>query len=145
MAVFWVVAPCSLVEVYRRSRGACCLHHYGDRPCTGLHGATTQKTAIWMWECSKFVETENLIQVYILHYIFMTGNVSYFRETVARCTCGLCLLNHAISITKTRRLYAMLAAYSDRISCTWRSVTVVLGTDSSSVTTGVWEVHFVRR
>jgi hypothetical protein len=31
MAVFWVLAPCSLVEVYRRFRGACCLHHQGDR------------------------------------------------------------------------------------------------------------------
>jgi hypothetical protein len=29
-AVFWVVAPCNLVEVYRRFRGACCLHHQGD-------------------------------------------------------------------------------------------------------------------
>jgi hypothetical protein len=29
MDVFWVVAPCSLVEVYRRFRGACCLHHQG--------------------------------------------------------------------------------------------------------------------
>jgi hypothetical protein len=29
MAVFWVVAPCCLVEVYRRFRGACCLHHQG--------------------------------------------------------------------------------------------------------------------
>jgi hypothetical protein len=38
MAVFWVVDPCSLVEVYRRFRGACCLNH---------HGATTQKTAIF--------------------------------------------------------------------------------------------------
>jgi hypothetical protein len=37
--VFWVVAPCSLVEVYRRFRGACCLHH---------HGATIQKTAIFV-------------------------------------------------------------------------------------------------
>jgi hypothetical protein len=27
MAVFWVVAPCSLVEVYRLFRGACCLYH----------------------------------------------------------------------------------------------------------------------
>jgi hypothetical protein len=27
MAVFWVVAPCSLVEVYRSFRGAYCLHH----------------------------------------------------------------------------------------------------------------------
>jgi hypothetical protein len=30
MAVFWVVAPCSLVEVYRRFKGACCLHHEGE-------------------------------------------------------------------------------------------------------------------
>jgi hypothetical protein len=29
MAVFWVLAPCSLVEVCRRFRGACCLHHQG--------------------------------------------------------------------------------------------------------------------
>jgi hypothetical protein len=27
MAVFWDVAPCGLVEVYRRFRGACCPHH----------------------------------------------------------------------------------------------------------------------
>jgi hypothetical protein len=27
MAVFWVVAPCSLVEVYQRFRGLCCLQH----------------------------------------------------------------------------------------------------------------------
>jgi hypothetical protein len=29
MAVFWVVAPGSLVEVYRHFRGTCCLHHQG--------------------------------------------------------------------------------------------------------------------
>jgi hypothetical protein len=34
MAVFWVVAPCSLVEVYQRFRGSCCLHHQG-RPDDG--------------------------------------------------------------------------------------------------------------
>jgi hypothetical protein len=44
MAVFWVVAPCSLVEVYQRFRGPCCLPHQGVR----LHGATTQKTAIFV-------------------------------------------------------------------------------------------------
>jgi hypothetical protein len=27
--VFWLVAPCSLVEVYRRFRGACYVHHHG--------------------------------------------------------------------------------------------------------------------
>jgi hypothetical protein len=30
MAIFWVVAPCSLVEVYQRFRGPCRLHHQGD-------------------------------------------------------------------------------------------------------------------
>jgi hypothetical protein len=29
MAVFWVVAPCRLVEVYRRFGGDCCLHYQG--------------------------------------------------------------------------------------------------------------------
>jgi hypothetical protein len=36
MAVFWVVAPCSLVEVYQRFRGPCCLHHQGDDRCENL-------------------------------------------------------------------------------------------------------------
>jgi hypothetical protein len=30
MAVFWVVEPCSLVEVYQRFRGPCYLHHRPD-------------------------------------------------------------------------------------------------------------------
>jgi hypothetical protein len=30
ISVFWFVAPCSLVEVYQRFRGPCCLHHQGD-------------------------------------------------------------------------------------------------------------------
>jgi hypothetical protein len=30
LAVFWVVAPCSLVEVYQRFRGTCCLHYQDD-------------------------------------------------------------------------------------------------------------------
>jgi hypothetical protein len=30
MAVFWVAAPYSLVEVYQYFRSPCCLHHQGD-------------------------------------------------------------------------------------------------------------------
>jgi hypothetical protein len=29
-AVFWVAAPCNLVEVYQCFRGPCCLHHRPD-------------------------------------------------------------------------------------------------------------------
>jgi hypothetical protein len=43
MAVFWDVAPCSLIGVYRRFRGAYCL---SSRPDDGRR-ATTQKTAIF--------------------------------------------------------------------------------------------------
>jgi VanZ family protein len=57
MAVFWGVAPGSVVEVYQLFRGPCCLHHQGDRPDDRLHGATTQKTAIF---------TYNILTIYIL-------------------------------------------------------------------------------
>jgi hypothetical protein len=30
ISIFWDVAPCSIVEVDRRFRGAYCLHHQGD-------------------------------------------------------------------------------------------------------------------
>jgi hypothetical protein len=30
MAVFWVVVPYSLVDIYQHLRGACCLHHQAD-------------------------------------------------------------------------------------------------------------------
>jgi hypothetical protein len=52
MAVFWVVAPCSLVAVYKRFRGQYCLYHQGGwwrqqgllkhwQNSARLHGATT--------------------------------------------------------------------------------------------------------
>jgi hypothetical protein len=63
MEVFWVVAPCSLEESYRRFEGACCLYHQDDSSpwwwrqqeplkrrwtSTRLHDTTTQKTAIFI-------------------------------------------------------------------------------------------------
>jgi hypothetical protein len=48
MAVFWIVAPCRLVWVYKYFRGLYCLHHHGD------HGGNTDP-----WNVGK------LIPVYI--------------------------------------------------------------------------------
>jgi hypothetical protein len=45
MAIFWVVAPCSLVEVYRRFRGSLAASIIGAIALR--HGATIQKTAIF--------------------------------------------------------------------------------------------------
>jgi hypothetical protein len=50
------IAPCSLAEVYRRFRGACCLHHQGlmiealkrRSISTRLHDATSQTTVIFI-------------------------------------------------------------------------------------------------
>jgi hypothetical protein len=45
MAVFWVVASCCLVEVYRRFRDAYCLHHQGDAENTEIHKTTRLNTS----------------------------------------------------------------------------------------------------
>jgi hypothetical protein len=54
MAVFWVVAPCSVVEVHQRFRGPFCLHH---------QGATTQKTVIFVLTAVRTSDPAEFIQV----------------------------------------------------------------------------------
>jgi hypothetical protein len=48
MAAFWVVAPCSLVEVYRRFRSPCCLHNQSDGILIALmmDAASTSETSV---------------------------------------------------------------------------------------------------
>jgi hypothetical protein len=52
MAVFWVVAPCSPVEVYQSFRGPCCLHHQGASSI-----------------CMKYENNPMLVMIYIIKYI----------------------------------------------------------------------------
>jgi hypothetical protein len=40
ITVFWDVAPCSMVEVYRRFTGVYCLHHQGDETSVYLYQTT---------------------------------------------------------------------------------------------------------
>jgi hypothetical protein len=56
MAVIWVVAPCSLVEVYQRFRGPCCLHHQDDSPLP-------LKVATWKISICEYMIKMNLRQV----------------------------------------------------------------------------------
>jgi hypothetical protein len=46
MAVFWVVVPCSLVEIYQRFRGPCCLHHQGDQGTLMMEAAKTSEMLV---------------------------------------------------------------------------------------------------
>jgi hypothetical protein len=46
MADFWVMAPCSLVEVYKRFRGLCRIHHLGDCLIALIEAARTSETLV---------------------------------------------------------------------------------------------------
>jgi hypothetical protein len=59
MDVFWVVAPCSLVEVYKRFRGPCCLHHQGDQKCYFLNRSLV---TIRLLQCDKVTSETQLVQ-----------------------------------------------------------------------------------
>jgi hypothetical protein len=52
LRAFWDIAPCSLVGVDRRFRGAYCLHHQGDESSPTplrLHGAISQKALVFSY------------------------------------------------------------------------------------------------
>jgi hypothetical protein len=47
IAVFWVIVLCSLVEVYQRFGGACCLHHQDNELITLMMEAeSTSETSV---------------------------------------------------------------------------------------------------
>jgi hypothetical protein len=57
MVVFWVVAPCSLVEVHQRFRGSCCLHHQGDKGDRPDDGGSRD-----LWNVGKLVPDYTALQ-----------------------------------------------------------------------------------
>jgi hypothetical protein len=58
MAVFWVVAPCNVVEVYQRFRGLCCLHHH---PLIALmvEAASTSETLVNFYQTTRNYNPED--------------------------------------------------------------------------------------
>jgi hypothetical protein len=54
MAVFWVVTPCSLVEVYQRFRNPCCLRHQGDEKA-----ARTSETLVNFYQTTRCCNPED--------------------------------------------------------------------------------------
>jgi hypothetical protein len=72
MAVFWVVAPCSLAEVYRHFRGACCLHHRGDDIFLIMEAASTPKTSVNFYQTTRRNNPEDgHLQNEIVRHIFL--------------------------------------------------------------------------
>jgi hypothetical protein len=59
MAVFWVVALCSLVEVYGHFRGACCLHHQDDDHCPNMEAASTSEMLVNFYQTTQHNNPED--------------------------------------------------------------------------------------
>jgi hypothetical protein len=63
MAVFWVVAPCSLVEVHRSFRGACCLLYQAITLM--MEAANTSETSLNFYQTTLRNNPESHLQVQI--------------------------------------------------------------------------------
>jgi hypothetical protein len=63
MGVFWVVAPCSLVEVYQRFREPCCLHYQGDEcpalPALMMEAARTSEMSVNVYQTTRRYNPED--------------------------------------------------------------------------------------
>jgi hypothetical protein len=55
IAVFWVVPSCSLVEVYQRFRGPCCLYHHR----LVMEAARTSETVINLHQTTRRYNPED--------------------------------------------------------------------------------------
>jgi hypothetical protein len=55
LTVFWDVVPYSLVEAYRRFRGACCLHHQDSEGIISLmmEAASTSETLVNFYQITR--------------------------------------------------------------------------------------------
>jgi hypothetical protein len=60
MAVFWVVAPCSMVEVKQHSRGPCCLHHQG---ALMIEAARTSETLVNFYQTTRRYNHQGALMV----------------------------------------------------------------------------------
>jgi hypothetical protein len=69
MAVFWDIAPCSLVEVDRRFKGRYCLHQQGDESFIALMMETvrTSETSVYFNETARRYISFNLILLVSLY------------------------------------------------------------------------------
>jgi hypothetical protein len=59
-AVFWIVVQCSLLEVYRRFRGASCLHHHGHESLM-MKPISTSETSIHYYQITRHCRPKTAI------------------------------------------------------------------------------------
>jgi hypothetical protein len=70
MAVFWVVAPCGLVEVYQRFRGPCCPLHQG---ALMMEAARISETVVNFYQAARRYNPED-------SHLLTSGRLSLFSK-----------------------------------------------------------------
>jgi hypothetical protein len=109
MAVFWVVAPCSPVEVYCHFGCDCRLHHQGYRPDGGrqgplkhrlpssrLHSATAKKTAIFghiLWRNVLLNYAEWMSSVFEFLMLCSPTQHLFISVCLSRVLCAECIIS----------------------------------------------------
>jgi hypothetical protein len=93
MVVFWVVAPCSLVEVYQRFRGPCSLHHQGDhRPDD--EAARTSETLVNFYQTTRRYNPED-------SHLLNKTNLTFLNSVELPKAYFYCLESRHVSVTLT--------------------------------------------
>jgi hypothetical protein len=75
MALFWVVAPCSLVDVYQRFRGPCSLHHQSEQYVIALiiEAARTSETLVNFYQIThRYNPEDSHLPSFLRHYTVAT-------------------------------------------------------------------------
>jgi hypothetical protein len=78
IAVFWVVGPYSPLDVYRRFRGARCLHHQGALP---MEAARTSETSVNFYQTTRRNNPED---IHLQGVMFLSGRVSMLNMAINR-------------------------------------------------------------
>jgi hypothetical protein len=79
MTVFWGVLQCSLADVYRRFKGACCLHYQGDL----MMKASTSEKSVKFYHTTRLSNPEDShLHVLKMLNIPLAGNVARNLTTV---------------------------------------------------------------
>jgi hypothetical protein len=75
MAVFYVVAPCSLV-VYRRFKGANCLHHQGSSPCQTTRRSSPEDSHFHMLTFSQSCTELYIFKTFVFGTFYQSTQVN---------------------------------------------------------------------
>jgi hypothetical protein len=85
MVNFWVVAPCSLVEVYRQFIGVYCFHRQDDNPL--MEAVRTSDTSINLYQITQFNNpTDTHLLLTAVRISKLTSKFSLICYTFAVCS-----------------------------------------------------------